>query len=232
MRQQARRRWPSPCTSRAGASPHRRRPAALACPTTTGAAATGGTTLTSFFLRNRPVGNTSTTTHNPLSREDCTVQTTDHDFSTEDPGHSVGRVIQPGGTAGNVAGSLAAEFRYQVSAATLVQGTAVIQFPFRCTSTTGPTSSGTATFQVMVGSRNNDNGNLSGFSAVSSYTSPTYSCPATGWSLVSMPVGVSMNVAKDKWLAVRLVTSATSSRVLVNYDSPSAVSMISIPVTP
>jgi hypothetical protein len=47
-----------------------------------------------------------------------------------------------------------------------------------------------------------------------------------------MPVAVSMTVAKDKWLAVRLVTSATSSRVLVNYDSPTAVSMISIPVAP
>jgi hypothetical protein len=202
------------------------------CPTTTGGTATGGTTLTSFFLRNRPVGSTATTTHNPLSREDCTVQSADHDFSTEDPGHSVGRVIRPGGTSGNVASNLAAEFRYQVSAATLVQGTAVLKFPFRCTSATGPVTVGTATFQVMVGTRNNDNANLSGFSAISSFASPSYVCPATGWSVVSMPVAVSMTVAKDKWLAVRLVTSATSSRVLVNYDSPTAVSMISIPVAP
>ena len=202
------------------------------CPTTTGASATGGTTLTSFFLRNRPIGNTATTTHNQLSREDCTVQSSDHDFSTEDPGHSIGRVVRPGGSDGHVASNLAAEFRYQVSAATKVQGTAVLQFPFRCTSATGPITVGSATFQVMIGTRNNDNGNLSSFSAVSSYTSPTYACPVTGWSLVSMPVAVSMDVAKDKWLAVRLVTSATSSRVLVNYDSPSAVSMISIPVTP
>ena len=208
-------------------------PSGGGCPTTpTGATATGGTTLTSFFLRNRPVGNTTTTTHNPLSREDCTVQTADHDYSSEDPGHSLGRVIRPGGTAGNVAGNVAAEFRYQVSAATLVQGVAVLRFSFKCTGTTGPTTAGNVSFQAMLGTRNNDNGNLSGFSASSSSVVTPYVCPASGWSVVELPVAASMTVSKDKWLALRLVTSATSSRVLINYDSPSAVSMMSIPVAP
>ena len=202
------------------------------CPSPSGAVATGGTTITSFFLHNRPVGNTATTPSNALAREDCTVQTADHDYSTEDPGHSVGRIIRPGGTAGNVASNLASEWRYQVNQDTLVQGTAVIQFAFTCTSATGPTTSGSATFQLMVGTRSNDNGNLSGFSAISSATTPSLSCPASGWTTVSIPVGVSMTVPRNKWLAVRLVTSSTSSRVLVNYDSPNAVSLIALPVAP
>lgn len=203
------------------------------CPSTpAGAVATGGTTLTSFFLTNRPVGTTSTTTHNAMARAECTVQGSDNDFSSEDPGRSVGRVIRPGGNAGNVASNMAAEWRYQVASNTLVQGTAVLQFKFRCTSATGPTTSGSATFQAMLGERSNDNGNLSGFTAVSSATTASLSCPSSGWATVNIPIGASMTVNKNKWIAVRLVTSSTSSRVLVNYDSPNAMSFVSLPVAP
>jgi hypothetical protein len=47
-----------------------------------------------------------------------------------------------------------------------------------------------------------------------------------------MTVPVNITVSQSKYLALRLVTAAGSSRVLVNYDSPSAPSVIVLPVAP
>ena len=210
-------------------------PSSGTCPAPpAGASATAGTTLTSFFLHNRPAGNTVTQMFNNLARADCTMQASDFDFSTDDPGRSKGRVLWPGGTAGNVAKEIAAEWRYQVVANTLVQGTAVLRFQFRCTSASGPTSSGSVTFQAMLGHRQNNNSTLNGFTSVSSATTAALVCPASGWSTVTIPVSVAggMSVNSGKWLALRLVTFTGSSRVLLNYDSPTSASTIVLPVAP
>ena len=84
----------------------------------------------------------------------------------------------------------------------------------------------------MLGTRSNDPTNLNGFTAVNSATSTALACPASGWSVVTMTVPVNLTVVRNKYLAVRLVTSATSSQVLVNYDSASAPSSIVLPVAP
>jgi Tfp pilus assembly protein PilV len=205
----------------------------VTCPALpTGAVAAAGTTLTAFYPTNRPTGNTATTAGNPLARADCTLQSTDHDYSTEDPGHSAGRVIYPGGTAGNVANNMAAEFRYQAPVTTAVNGTAAFQFSFRCTGPTGPVTSGSVTFQTMLGTRTNDPSNLNGFSSLASSTTSSLACPSSGWSVVTMTVPVNITVTQSKYLALRLVTSAGSSPVLVNYDSSSTPSVIVLPVAP
>jgi hypothetical protein len=84
----------------------------------------------------------------------------------------------------------------------------------------------------MVGTRNNDTANLNGFTSSASATTVALACPTSGWSIVTLPIAVDLTVSQNKYLAVRLVTSSTSSRVLVNYDSASASSVVVLPVAP
>lgn len=185
-------------------------------------------TLRRFVLLNTPPGNTTTVPVNPMQRDDCTVQSTSHAYSTEVSG-GVGRDLTTGGSTSSDGGASVAEWRWLAPVITEFSGSATVMFAYQC-------ASGSANFTVALGDWNQTltSGNYTSRATASS------SVTCTGnWRTAEIPLTVSKFSLRSKsgsgavptYLDLRIVAS-TGAQVRLNYDSADAPSTLFIGAKP
>ena len=206
------------------------------CPTTTTPAVTApsGYSPTAFYLQNTPAGDTTTQKSLPLSRADCTVQTTSSmpNYSTDVSGSSTGRVLTPGGTATST-DSKRAQWWWQPASSDLnVSGTGstwgALHLWVQCN------TAGSATLNVSVGTMNQSSGGTGSYSAKETGSSTIASC-AGGWQSVDIPLSAAAGWAVKKsgnpgYLSVRVWSSSTSPTMRLGYNWSTYVSYLVLPV--
>lgn len=182
-------------------------------------------TLRRFVLLNSPQGDTATAALNPMQRDDCTVQSTSHAYSTN-VSSATGRSVATGGSTSTGGGANVAEWRWLAPVITEFSGDATLLVYYQC-------ASGTASLQVALGDWNQTK------SADTAYTSrvtttANVSCDGT-WRTAEIDFTVSKFSLRSKtnssavptYLVLR-VAAPSGTSVRLNYDSASAPSTLFI----